>query len=110
MKLNEIKKASITENIADISNLHGRLSSFIEHNGAQIEDWQDQARLMFKWLMDNGAQSVITAKAPEQTTTGDYLHRIHFIDTDGMEKWLAYTEETGVGDISNEIPDPSSYS
>ena len=60
--------------------------------------------------MDNGAQSVITAKAPSPTSTGEYLYRVHFVDADGLEKWLAYETETGIGDISTDMPDPLSYS
>lgn len=91
------------------SNLHGQISRYIEDNGAQIEDWTDQAKLIGKWIRMHGGDPY-GCKKPLKTQMGSYMYVFRFADTDGVQKWLAFDDDAGVADISDNEPDVGTYS
>jgi len=96
----------------DLSFEHGRLSRYLEHHGAQIEDWQDQARLMMRWWSEFGPDGwrITTMKPPAVTGLGSYMYVGKIEDEAGNEKWIAYDDEAGVADITDHQPNPAGYS
>jgi hypothetical protein len=93
-------------------NMHSQLSGYLEHNGAQIEDWRDQARLMVRWFAEFGPEGweIKTVKQPTQTGLGTYMYVSKIADIDGNERWFAFDDEGDVAEISDKQPDPKSYS
>jgi hypothetical protein len=44
------------------------------------------------------------------TMLGTTMFTFRFVDQEGNEKWLAFDDEIGVGDIMDNEPNPAEYS
>jgi hypothetical protein len=96
----------------DQPNLHGAIDRYMHERESSIEDWQDQARIIMRYIKEQGGQPK-TAKAPAGFTLDGqraYLYRIMFVDLDGKEKWLAFEGEYGIAEITDAMPDPATFS
>ena len=96
----------------DTFNLHGQIDRYIHEYENYIEDWKDQARIIMRFIKEEGGLP-LTAKPPAPMHIDDdtfYLYRIKFKDLDGKEKWLAFESETGIAEVLNNEPNPASFS
>lgn len=95
----------------DTSLLHSEIERYLDGN-TSIEDWKDQARGIMRYIKGQGGKP-LSAKPPAGfTLDGEraYLYRVKFVDLDGKEKWLAYEGEYGIAEITNNEPNPASFS
>ena len=94
MRINEIS-----------GNIHSELSRYLEDQ--YVEDVSDMVRHIAGWLRTKGVQPLSWKKG--QTSFGSTMFLTKYKDHSGEEKWLAFDDQMGVGDISSNEPDPSSY-
>ena len=87
-------------------NLHGEIVDYLDSRSP--EDVQDIVRYIGIWIGTKGW----TPKSWKKGTTGDgsTMFTFKFENEDGAEQWLAFDDRMGVGDISDNEPNPASYS
>jgi hypothetical protein len=87
-------------------NLHSEILTYLEGK-SDIEDKQDMARYLAQWLRIEGFTP--TRWDTGYTGLGTFMYVTTFMDGD-TEKYLAFDDEAGVADITDNKPDPASYS
>lgn len=115
-----MKSIDFTESTGAVSlqnkvrNLHSAITRaiFDYDDRYGVQDWRDQARAIFFFLKSKGCKP-LSGKSPVRINidgeTGS-LYLVQFEDLDGQERWLAYEDEFGIAEITNEEPNPQSFS
>ena len=95
----------------DAALLHSDIERYLEGEYA-IEEWKDQARAIMRFIKEQGGQPIIAKPPAGFTIDGQraYLYRVKFVDLDGKEKWLAFEGEFGIAEITDNEPNPASFS
>lgn len=96
MRINEIS-----------GNIHGELSRYLETK--PIEDVSDMVRFIARWVEEYlGGRPKSWKKG--QTGLNTTMYTVLFTDEEGNDKWLAFDDQADVGDITDNEPNPASYS